>query len=100
MAIELYSHVILLTHRFRAEGTPAGATGYVIEIYEDGALEVEFSNAEGTTIAQIVVQPNEIKKVEHQERSAEEIEQFNRELADLLNNTEIDISRFGPHRIT
>lgn len=34
--------------------------GYVIEHFPDGALEVEFSSEEGTTIAQIVVGPDEV----------------------------------------
>lgn len=34
--------------------------GYVIEHFPDGALEVEFSNEEGTTIAQVVVRPDDV----------------------------------------
>lgn len=34
--------------------------GYVIEAYPDGGYEVEFSDSEGVTIAQVVVREHEI----------------------------------------
>lgn len=61
MTLENYSRVVLLTDRYKAEGVSTGAVGYIIEIYEDGAYEVEFSDQEGITIALFAVQPDEVE---------------------------------------
>jgi hypothetical protein len=58
--IEQYSRVRLLTNHHDAEGAPTGAIGYVIEVYDDGALEVEFSDENGVTFAQVVVRESEL----------------------------------------
>lgn len=64
MKTELYDKVRLITARFETvDGVLKGALGYVIEIYEDGNCEVEFSDSEGVTYAQIVAKPEEIEKV-------------------------------------
>jgi flagellar hook protein FlgE len=64
MKLELYDKVILITNRFSTvEGVAQGALGYVIEIYEDGNCEVEFSDGDGVTYAQIVAKPEELEKV-------------------------------------
>ena len=49
-----YSRVRLVTDRFAKEGATRGMVGYVIEVYPDGNYEVEFSDKDGTTVAQIV----------------------------------------------
>ena len=49
-----HSRVRLLTDRFRSEGIGMGAIGYVIEVYDGKAYEVEFSDPYGIAIAQIV----------------------------------------------
>jgi len=42
---ELYERVEILTDRFESEGVPAGTVGYVIERYDDGALDFELAAA-------------------------------------------------------
>jgi hypothetical protein len=56
-----YSRVRLVTDRFRSEGLDYGAVGYIIEVYGDGAYEVEFSDNSGITIAQIVARAGELE---------------------------------------
>ena len=61
---KLFDQVRLATDRFLAsDGVGHGALGYIIEIYSDGACEVEFSSADGSTYALIVAQPEELEKV-------------------------------------
>lgn len=60
LMIKNYSRVKLLTDRFEDEGLNYGDIGYVIEIYADQWYEVEFSNEQGITIAQIVAQEDEM----------------------------------------
>lgn len=60
-----YNRVKLLTDKFKDEGVVKGNLGYIIEIYDDGNYEVEFSDSRsGITIAQIVVNPDEIELAE------------------------------------
>jgi Domain of unknown function (DUF4926) len=59
--IEKYSRVCLLSDKYFDEGVGAGALGYVIEIHHDGALEVEFSDEDGITIAQLVLNESELQ---------------------------------------
>jgi hypothetical protein len=60
MTLENYSRVRLLTNKYRSEGVTEGFVGYIIEVYGDEAYEVEFSNENGITIAQLVVLQNEV----------------------------------------
>lgn len=62
--LENYSRVRLLTDRFRSEGAAEGDLGYVIETYPDGACEVEFSNPQGITFAQIIACEDELQRDE------------------------------------
>jgi hypothetical protein len=64
MALANYSRVRLLTDRHQDEGVTIGAVGYIIEVYNDSAYEVEFSDDQGTTLAQLVLQPDEIELCE------------------------------------
>lgn len=58
-----YSRVSLLTDKFQDDGVGIGAVGYVIETYPPDAYEVEFSDADGATLAQIVVCHEELAPV-------------------------------------
>ena len=55
-----YARVKLVSDRHRADGASAGMLGYIIELYPNGKYEVEFSNPDGTTIAQVVVDEGEL----------------------------------------
>lgn len=59
MSFENYSRVRLLVDS--KVSVKAGAIGYVIEVYDDGMYEVEFSDRNGSTIAQVVVHENELQ---------------------------------------
>ena len=51
---------MLVTDRHESEGVRRGMTGYVIEVYDDGNYEVEFSDsATGVTLAQLVVREDD-----------------------------------------
>ena len=58
--MQLYSRVRLVTDRFRSEGVEPGDLGYIIEMFDEDAFEVEFSDANGITIALIVARHDEI----------------------------------------
>lgn len=64
MRIPNYSRVRLLTDKYREQGARQNAIGYVIEVYADGEYEVEFSDANGNTVAQFAVRVNEIEVAE------------------------------------
>lgn len=67
--LQLYNPVALLTDAHVGEGAIRGMVGYIIEDYEDGNFEVEFSNpATGETIAQLVLRADEIVSVPGVER--------------------------------
>jgi hypothetical protein len=57
----LYSRVRIRSSRHTSEGAPQGSLGYIIESFDDGAYEVEISDLDGVTLAQIVVRPDEIE---------------------------------------
>ncbi len=59
-----YSCVRLESDRFQSEGAFRGDVGYIIETYNDDAYEIEFSNAQGITIAQIVACRAELELTE------------------------------------
>jgi Domain of unknown function (DUF4926) len=61
--IKIYSRVQLLTDKYEVDGGHFGMIGYVIETYPGGKYEVEFSNEDGTTIAQLVVDETELAAV-------------------------------------
>lgn len=60
MAFEIYARVRLLVDH-DDEGVKAGAIGYIIEVYDDGAYEVEFSDRNGITVAQVVLRENALQ---------------------------------------
>ena len=61
MVHEIYSRVVLSTDRHASAGARRGAVGYVVETYADNTYEVEFSNPDGTTYAQIVAKGPDLK---------------------------------------
>ena len=60
---ELYDQVRLVTDAFAAAGAFEGSIGYVIEKYDNGALEVEVSDPlTGETVAQFVVEAADLER--------------------------------------
>mgnify|MGYP000666248262 CR=1 FL=1 len=59
--LENYSRISLLTNRYKSENLPKGSIGYIIETYDDGAYEVEFSDLNGITIGLLAVRESEIQ---------------------------------------
>ena len=70
MILENYSRVRMLTDAYQSENVHIGMVGYVIETYPDNHHEIEFSNEDGITVAQIVTRGDEI------ELYPEEVEQL------------------------
>ena len=60
MGIQNYSRIIALNNKFQQEGVTRGMTGYVIEAYNNGMYEVEFSDQYGITIAIVVMSDQDI----------------------------------------
>jgi hypothetical protein len=60
IALPNYTRVRLTTDAYAVKGASRGAIGYIIELYHDGAYEVEFSDASGITVAQIVVRHEDL----------------------------------------
>lgn len=58
--LSAYSRVMLVSDDHKGDGAARGMIGYIIEVYDDGHYEVEFSDSSGTTIAQIVASENEL----------------------------------------
>jgi len=91
--LENYSPVRLLTDRFRSEGAAEGDLGYVIETYPDGVCEVEFSNPQGITFAQIVARENELQRDEPtlpiQDMSSSDTVHFDRTAANTAKKSKV-----------
>jgi hypothetical protein len=56
-----YARVRLMTKNFQALGANLFDVGYIIEVYPNGEYELEFSDENGTTTAQIVVREEDIQ---------------------------------------
>jgi hypothetical protein len=68
--IKLFSAVVVTTDAHEAAGVSQGMRGYVIEVYETGDYEVEFSDpTTGMTIAQHVLREADIVLAEPTPRS-------------------------------
>jgi hypothetical protein len=67
MPINNYSRVRLLTSRYDQQGVSAGAIGYIIEVYDQEAYEVEFSDENGITIAQLAVPQREVELADEED---------------------------------
>jgi hypothetical protein len=61
MTLEPYSLVELVTDHYQERGVSVGAIGTILEVYNDGGYEVEFSQLDGTTIAWFAVSQTEVK---------------------------------------
>lgn len=61
MSYPNYSEVRLLTDVYQSDGLSKGAIGYIIEVWEEGVYEVEFSNPDGTTIALLALPESDIE---------------------------------------
>jgi hypothetical protein len=61
MNIAMFDRVKYLGREIVEEKIKSGDIGYVIEIYDDGSFEVEFSNLDGTTRGTIVLAEHEIE---------------------------------------
>lgn len=46
----IHSRVVATTDRLSSEGVQRGQVGYVVNVWKDGALEIEFMRPDGTTI--------------------------------------------------
>ena len=62
--LPIYTRVKARTDRLSGDGVERGRTGYVIEIYEDGGYEVEFSNPDGSTILLTSMSEDELELAE------------------------------------
>jgi hypothetical protein len=60
MKLQEYTRVRLLSDAYQGERLKPGAMGYIIEVYSD-AYEVEFSDSQGNTIAQLVLREEEVE---------------------------------------
>jgi hypothetical protein len=67
MPIPIYSRVRITTDRFQSERAPKGTIGYVIEVYEDGAYEVEVMDSSGSTVALFVATDDDLIVAEEAE---------------------------------
>ena len=61
MTLPNYSRIKLISDAYVSLNARRGAVGYVIEIYPDGHYEVEFSDTDGATTAQIVAREDELE---------------------------------------
>lgn len=50
----MYTRVRLTTDRFESQGASAGMIGYVIGVHGNGDYEVELSDRDGISVAQLV----------------------------------------------
>lgn len=81
MAFELYADVVLITRRYTEQGVMRNKIGRVVQIHADGTLEVEFSNRQGSLLARIAVQPDEV--MQRHKLTPEKAAQFRRALENL-----------------
>jgi hypothetical protein len=61
MTLKPYSLVQLVTDHYQARGVSIGAVGTILEVYDNGDYEVEFSQHNGTTVAWFAVSQSEVK---------------------------------------
>lgn len=61
MKFEQFQRVRMVNDKYEKESVRKDALGYIIEIYSDGNLELEFSNEAGETIATIVASPDDVE---------------------------------------
>lgn len=59
-----YTQIRLVTNDYENEGVSKGNVGYIVETYEDGDYEVEFSDPGGRTIALLALRESELEATE------------------------------------
>jgi hypothetical protein len=60
--LKQYERVRLVTDRYESEGARRGMIGFIIEIYNGDAFEVEFCRSDGVTVAQIVAAESDLER--------------------------------------
>jgi hypothetical protein len=60
MALRQYTEVQLISDQYGDRGVLIGAIGTILEVYGNEAYEVEFSHADGTTIAWFALPQSEV----------------------------------------
>lgn len=65
--ISIYNRVRYVGRENQHDGLSVGDIGYVIEDHCDGNYDVEFSNADGTTRVQAVIQDRDLELAEVQD---------------------------------
>lgn len=55
---------VVLTHDFPEHGLRAGDLGTVVELYPEGAVEVEFVRASGATQALLTLTERDLRKID------------------------------------
>jgi hypothetical protein len=61
MNLKQFDRVELLSDQFIDRGLYIGAIGYIVEVYPDGNLDIEFSDEKtGNTIALIILSPSDV----------------------------------------
>ncbi len=53
-----------MTSSFQSRNASQFDVGYIIEVYDDGSYEIEFSDARGATRAQIVARAEDLQFAE------------------------------------
>ena len=57
--------VVALTEALPDQGLHRGQVGTVVEVYADGACEVDFSDAQGQTYALLAVEPKILMRLHY-----------------------------------
>ncbi len=73
MTLASYAMVQLLTNRYQDKQVQAGDIGVILEVYDHEAYEIEFSRADGTTIAWFAIRQDEVAAYPHREVIIQEI---------------------------
>ena len=68
-----YDRVRIITNDHKDEGVSEGAVGYVIETYDDGDYEVEFSDPGGTTLALLALNESDLELAETPETVSDKL---------------------------
>jgi hypothetical protein len=64
MSLSQFSSVRLLSDEHVDQGVARGAVGVILDVYETGDYEVEFSRPDGTTISWFSVHPEEVELID------------------------------------
>ena len=54
---------VVLVHDVAPHGLRSGDVGAVVEVYDDGTLEVEFVRPSGSTQALVTLEPSDVRSV-------------------------------------